>query len=63
MVLDLVGDLSLAEYQAWVLAGERATWPKIAMIRDQTIIGQTLEDCIIRLKKKRPAPKPALKPS
>ena len=32
-------------------AGERATWPKIAMIRDQTIIGQTLEDCIIRLKK------------
>jgi hypothetical protein len=23
------------------------------MIRDQTIIGQTLEDCIIRLKKQR----------
>ena len=49
----VLGDLSLAEYQAWVLAGERATWPKIAMIRDQTIIGQTLEDCIIRLKKQR----------
>jgi hypothetical protein len=25
------------------------------MIRDQTIIGQTLEDCIIRLKKQRNA--------
>jgi NTE family protein len=49
----VLGDLSLAEFQAWVLAGERATWPKIAMIRDQTIIGQTLEDCIIRLKKQR----------
>lgn len=49
----VLGDLSLAEFQAWVLAGERATWPKIAMIRDQTIIGQTLEECIIRLKKQR----------
>jgi TAG lipase/steryl ester hydrolase/phospholipase A2/LPA acyltransferase len=46
-----------------VLAGERATWPKIAMIRDQTTIGQTLEDCIIRLKKKRPSPKATIKPS
>jgi NTE family protein len=59
----ILSNLSQAEFQEWVLAGERATWPKIAMIRDQTIIGQTLEDCIIRLKKKRPAPKPALKPS
>ena len=49
----VLGDLSLGEFQAWVLAGERATWPKIAMIRDQTIVGQTLEDCIIRLKKQR----------
>ncbi|MBK7120777.1 MAG: patatin-like phospholipase family protein [Comamonadaceae bacterium] len=49
----VLGDLSKEEFQHWVLAGERATWPKIAMIRDQTIIGQTLEDCIIRLKKQR----------
>lgn len=49
----IFGNLSLAEFQSWVLAGERATWPKIAMIRDQTIIGQTLEDCIIRLKRQR----------
>ena len=49
----ILGNLSLAEFQSWVLAGERATWPKIAMIRDQTIIGQTLEECIIRLKRQR----------
>jgi NTE family protein len=49
----VLGDLSKEEFQQWVRAGERATWPKIAMIRDQTIIGQTLEDCIIRLKKQR----------
>jgi TAG lipase/steryl ester hydrolase/phospholipase A2/LPA acyltransferase len=49
----LLGNLSQADFQEWVLAGERATWPKISMIRDQTIIGQTLEDCIMRLKKQR----------
>jgi TAG lipase/steryl ester hydrolase/phospholipase A2/LPA acyltransferase len=59
----ILSNLSQAEFQEWVLAGERATWPKIAMIRDQTTIGQTLEDCIIRLKKKRPSTKAAVKPS
>jgi TAG lipase/steryl ester hydrolase/phospholipase A2/LPA acyltransferase len=52
----LLGNLTQEEFQDWVLAGERATWPKIAMIRDQTTIGQTLEDCIMRLKKRRPSP-------
>ena len=52
--LHVLGNLTPDEYKQWVLAGERATWPKIAMIRDQTIIGQTLEDCILRLKKQRP---------
>ncbi len=59
----ILSNLSQAEFQEWVLAGERATWPKIAMIRDQTIIGQTLEDCIIRLKKKRQVSKPEAKPA
>lgn len=49
----ILGNLSHAEFRQWVLTGERATWPKIAIIRDQTTIGQTLEDCIIRLKKQR----------
>lgn len=49
----ILGNLSRAEFQEWVHEGELATWPKITMVRDQTIIGQTLEDCIIRLKKQR----------
>lgn len=49
--LHVLGNVTKEEFKDWVLAGERATWPKIAMIRDQTIIGQTLEDCIIRLKR------------
>lgn len=49
----VLGNISLKNYKDWVLAGERATWPKIAMIRDQTTIGQTLEDCIVRLKRQR----------
>jgi NTE family protein len=51
--LRVLGNLTKKEFLAWVLAGERATWPKISMIRDQTVIGQTLEDCILRLKKQR----------
>lgn len=51
--LHLVTNMTTQEFQDSVLAGERATWPKIAMIRDQTTIGQTLEDCIIRLKRQR----------
>ena len=49
----LLGNPSLQEYRDYFLSGERATCPKIAKIRDQTIIGQTLEDCIMRLKKQR----------
>jgi TAG lipase/steryl ester hydrolase/phospholipase A2/LPA acyltransferase len=51
----ILGNMSRAEFQRWVHEGELATWPQITMIRDQTIIGQTLEDCIIRLKKQRNA--------
>lgn len=33
-----------------ILAGERATWPKISMIRSHAKISKTLERCVIRLK-------------
>jgi TAG lipase/steryl ester hydrolase/phospholipase A2/LPA acyltransferase len=49
----VVSHLSREEFQARVHAGERATWPKLAMIRDQTLIGQMLEECIVRVKSKR----------
>jgi len=51
--LHLLSNLTTEEYQESVLAGERATWPKIAMLRDQTTIGQTMENCIVRLKRQR----------
>jgi hypothetical protein len=35
------------------LQGERATWPKIAMIRAHSRISQTLTDCIEKLKHQR----------
>lgn len=55
--LTLLTNISQAEFRRRVLDGERATWPKISMTRDQTVIGQTLEDCIQRLKRHRkPAP-------
>ncbi|MCG7199515.1 DUF3336 domain-containing protein [Marinobacter pelagius] len=34
-----------------ILAGERATWPKISMIRSHARISKTLERCVRRLKK------------
>lgn len=37
--------------QEMMLAGERATWPKISMIRTHAKISKTLEHCIDRLKK------------
>ncbi|MFD2228710.1 DUF3336 domain-containing protein [Alkalimarinus sediminis] len=36
--------------QELILQGERATWPKLAMIRTHAKISQTLENCISRLK-------------
>jgi NTE family protein len=35
------------------LQGERATWPKIGMIRAHSHISQTLTDCLARLEKQR----------
>lgn len=35
-----------------ILAGERATWPKISMIRTHAQISKTLEHCIERMKNK-----------
>ena len=49
----LLSNISQDEYRRRVLEGEQATWRKIAAIRDQTVIGQTLEECIQRLKRQR----------
>ncbi len=40
------------DINSFILSGERATWPKIEMIKDQTLIGRTLEECFSYLKKR-----------
>ena len=47
----------------FMLEGERATWPRMEMIRNQTLISQTLESCLIELESRvqsRRADDPAL---
>lgn len=47
------------DIQRFIREGERATWPKIERIRNQTRISRTLDDCIERLKQRahtRPKP-------
>lgn len=38
-----------ADVQRMILQGEHATWPKLAMIRHQTLISNTLETCLRQL--------------
>jgi len=38
------------ELGRFVLEGERATWPRMAMVRNQTAIGRSLESCIAHLR-------------
>ncbi|MGH8506450.1 MAG: DUF3336 domain-containing protein [Stenotrophobium sp.] len=40
---------SMESIQRFILEGERATWPRMEMIRCQTKISQTLDDCTARL--------------
>ena len=48
----LFSNLKPEEVEALILMGQRATWKKIAMIRNQTKISQTLERCFRRLHSK-----------
>lgn len=43
---------TLAELEAFILDGERATWPKIAMVRDQTRISRAMVRCIRDLERR-----------
>jgi TAG lipase / steryl ester hydrolase / phospholipase A2 / LPA acyltransferase len=40
---------TLESVKRFMLEGERATWPRIEMIRNQTMISQTLDRCVSRL--------------
>jgi TAG lipase / steryl ester hydrolase / phospholipase A2 / LPA acyltransferase len=47
--LRLAANPSVAEVEDYILEGERSTWPKLAMIRNQTMISQTLDGCLDRI--------------
>lgn len=49
---------TMESVKRFMLEGERATWPRIEMIRNQTLISQTLNDCLERLER-GPAARPA----
>lgn len=46
---------SLDSIRRFIREGERATWPRIEMIRNQTLISQTLAACLARLDTPNPA--------
>ncbi|MEL6178379.1 MAG: patatin-like phospholipase family protein [Myxococcota bacterium] len=43
---------TLAELKAFILMGERATWPKLALIRCQTRISRSMARCMVRLERR-----------
>ncbi|MBW0146271.1 patatin-like phospholipase family protein [Marinobacter arenosus] len=45
----LLANPSRADLDMFIRLGEQATWPRMAMIRDQTRISRTFSDCIARL--------------
>ncbi|MGK5090383.1 DUF3336 domain-containing protein [Deltaproteobacteria bacterium TL4] len=51
--LKIFSNPSQEELKAAILEGERAAWHYITAIRNQTLISQTLENCVQKLKKRR----------
>jgi NTE family protein len=47
--LRLAANPSVAEVEDYVLEGERSIWPKLAKIRNQTMISQVLDGCLDRI--------------
>ncbi|MBF0350011.1 MAG: DUF3336 domain-containing protein [SAR324 cluster bacterium] len=44
-------DPSKDDIRAMILEGEQATWPKLSIMRNQTLIGHTLDYCVLKAKK------------
>jgi hypothetical protein len=42
----VIANPTRADLRKFIATGERGTWPQIAMIRDQTLIGRTLRRCL-----------------
>jgi TAG lipase / steryl ester hydrolase / phospholipase A2 / LPA acyltransferase len=48
----VVSNPTLNDLKKFIIEGERVTWPKIAMIRDHTLISRTFDICISNLEKR-----------
>jgi TAG lipase/steryl ester hydrolase/phospholipase A2/LPA acyltransferase len=42
---------NLRDVERFILEGERATWQRMSMVRNQVLIGQTLDRCVERLER------------
>ena len=51
-LLNMFANLTDDEIQRFIRDGDRATWPKIDRIRNQTRISRTFDDCIAMLKQR-----------
>lgn len=65
-LLRMFSNLDTRELARYIREGERATWPKIERIRNQTLISRAFEDCTFTLKERRqersrPRPKSRLR--
>lgn len=45
----IVSNPSLQDLSGFIVEGERAVWPRVAMIREQTRIGRAFRDCVAQL--------------
>ena len=50
MFTKLLSNLNPRELERFVLEGQRATWPNLSIIRNQTTVGRALEQAIIDLR-------------
>ena len=46
----VVKNASKSDLRRFISTGERGTWPRLAQVREQTLIGRTLQRCVERLK-------------
>lgn len=53
---NITANPSMESIKRFMLEGERATWPRIEMIRNQTLISQMLDQCVRVLEQQQPLP-------
>jgi len=52
----MISNVGPETLRRFILEGERATWPRLAIVRNQTAISRALEKCVEALDRRRPQP-------